>query len=101
MQNVHRTIANSLWVAKTHWIYKESIYHLVFSRPSGVGHQTAALFRPTWPSLPDRLQLIKFYSQASRDFCDIFCDLLQAIPGVGQGHAKWMYFCNRLAYMKL
>jgi len=76
MQNVHRTIANSLLVAETHWIYKESIYHLVFSRLSRVGYQTAALFKPSWPSLADRLQLIKFYSQASRDFCDIFCDLL-------------------------
>jgi len=37
MQNVHRKIANSLWVAETHWIYKESIYRLVFSRPIGVG----------------------------------------------------------------
>jgi len=76
MQNVLSTIANSLCVAETRWIYKESIYHLVFSRPSGAGYETSALFRPTWPSLPDRLQLVKFYSQASCDFCDIFCDLL-------------------------
>jgi len=38
MQNVHRTIANSSWMAETHWICERSIYHLVFSRPSGVGY---------------------------------------------------------------
>ena len=32
MQNVYRTIANGFWVPETHWIYKESIYHLVFNR---------------------------------------------------------------------
>jgi len=37
---------------------------------------TAALFRPTWTSLPDRLCWLKFLSQASRDLCDIFCHLL-------------------------
>jgi len=38
MQNVHRTIANGLWAAETHWIYERSIYHLVFSSPSALGY---------------------------------------------------------------
>jgi len=30
MQNVHRTIANSMWIAETHWICERSICDLVY-----------------------------------------------------------------------
>jgi len=43
MQNVHRIIAKSLWIVETHCICERSIYHLVFSRSTAVGHKTAAL----------------------------------------------------------
>jgi len=56
MKNVHRTIADSLW------IYKGSLSSSL--QPSGVGYQTAALFRPTWPGLPDRL-LLSFFASKS------------------------------------